>query len=260
MAVVAFSGVNMTAQDKIELASRAYQDGKYSEATDIYNEIAKEKGLSATLLANMGNAYAKAGDFGHALICYERSLLLDPSDKVVKNNKAYILSKVEDGNKANAKGNNIFVVADEPSFFSRLKHYITHSHTSDTWAIWGSASFVLMCGCIALYIFMREVLLRKVGFFGAIVLVFLCIVFMSFSYASAKASQAHDQGVITGFKVTLLSEPFTSAKATGTPLERGTKLDILETESDQRGNVEWYKVRLNSEFAGWIQASEFEII
>ena len=56
------------------------------------------------------------------------------------------------------------------------------------------------------------------------------------------------------------TEPFSSAKAVGTPLERGTPLDILESENSQDGTIEWYKVRLNSEFAGWIQASDFEVI
>lgn len=259
-AIMAFSGINIYSQNKLELATKAYKDGKYAEAAALYGEIAKEKGVSAALLANMGNAYAKAGDYGQAFLCYERSLYLDPSDKSVRNNRAYILSKIEDGNKANAKGKNISVVADEPSFFAKLRHYITHSHTSNTWAIWGGISFVLLCACVALYIFRQEVLLKKIGFFSAIGLVVLCICFMSFSFASARACQAHNQGVITGFKVTLLTEPFSSAKASGTPLERGTKLDVLETETDQNGKVEWYKVRLNSEFAGWIPASEFEII
>ena len=121
-------------QVSIEDAKRAYDEGKYAEAAQMYESIAKEKGTSAELLANMGNAYAKAGDYGHAFLCYERSLYLDPSDKSVRSNRAYILSKIEDANKANAKGKKISVVSDEPSFLMRLKHYITHSHTSDTWA------------------------------------------------------------------------------------------------------------------------------
>ena len=86
-------------------------------------------------------------------------------------------------------------VADEPSFFSRVKRYVTYSHTSDTWAVWGAVSFVLLCGCIALYIFRTEVLLRKIGFFGGLSLLVLCVVFMTFSFASAKACQSHDRGV-----------------------------------------------------------------
>lgn len=258
--MVVFSSSAIAQPRLLKDAEKAYGEGRYADAAAIYESIAKEQGVSAELYANMGNAYAKAGDYGHAFLCYERSLYLDPSDKQVRNNRAYILSKIEDGNKANAKGKKISVTTDEPSFFLRLKHYITHSHTSDTWAQWGAAMFVLLCVCIALYIFRQEIWIRKTGFFGAIAFFALCIVFMSFSFASASACKAHNQGVITGFKVTLLAEPFTSSKATGTPLERGTKLDILETETDQNGAPLWYKVRLNSEFAGWVPAGEFEVI
>lgn len=244
----------------LDSAAAAYKEGKYAEAAAIYQQIASEEGVSAELYANMGNAYAKAGDYGHAFLCYERSLYLNPSDKEVRNNRAYILSKIEDGNKANAKGKKISVVEDSPTFFSRFKEYVTHSHTSDTWAIWGGVSFVLLCGCIALYIFSKEVLARKAGFFGGIVLIVACAVFMTFSFASAKACNTHNQGVITGFKVTLLSEPYSSAKTSGTPLERGTRLYILDTDTDKEGAVQWYKVRLNSEFAGWIQSKDFEVI
>ncbi len=260
LGLLSISNFNIFAENTLEAAEKAYKAGNYAEAAEIYNVISKEKGTSAELLANMGNAYAKAGDYGQAFLCYERSLYLDPSDETVRNNRAYILSKIEDGNKANAKGKNISVVPDEPSFLYKLKHYVTHSHTSDTWALWGGVSFVLLCGCIAVYIFRQEVLLRKIGFFGAIALVVLCALFMAFSFASAKACMSHNQGVVTGFKVTLLTEPFTSSKGSGTPLERGTRLDILERETDASGKVEWYKVRLNSELAGWISASEFEVI
>lgn len=260
IAVLAGSCIYSFAGNSSAQAEKAYSEGRYAEAAEIYHRISKEYGVSAPLLANMGNVYAKAGDYGHALLYYERSLRLNPSDKSVKSNRAYILSKIEDGNKANAKGKNVSVVAEQPSFFSGIKHYISYGHTSNTWAIWGGVSFVLLCVCIALYVFRSEVLLRKTGFFGAIVLIVFCVVFMSFSFISARASQEHDQGVITGFKVSLLTEPFSSSKPSGTPLERGTRLDILEKEANTKGNIEWYKVRLNSDFVGWIHASEFEVI
>lgn len=246
--------------NSLENARKAYEAGRYLECAEIYDSISKADGVSAALLANMGNAYAKAGDYGHAFLCYERSLYLDPSNKEVRNNRAFILSKIEDGNIANAKGKNISVVSDQPTFFTRLKNYITHSHTSNTWAIWGGVFFVLVCGCIAIYLFRKEVLVRKIGFFGAIAFFALSVIFMLFSIASAKECDTHNQGVIVGYKVLLMTEPLNSSKTTGTPLERGTKLDILEMETDNDGKVEWYKVRLNSEFAGWIQASEFEVI
>lgn len=253
-------GFSLKAQTPLDSASMLYEQGRYAEAAAEYEKVVRENGTSASLLANLGNAYAKLGDYGKAMVCYERSLRLNPSDSKVRNNRAYIVSKVEDGNKANAKGKNISVMPDEQGFFSNLKTYITHSHTSNTWAVWGAICFVLLICCLALYIFREEVLIRKIGFFGSMISLGLCIVFVAFSFASAKACSTHNDGVVTGFKVSLLAEPFTTSKTTGIPLERGTKVDILEREKGEEGKTEWYKVRLNSEIAGWLQASDLEEI
>ncbi len=246
--------------DRIDSASVAYKEGRFAEAIELYNRVVESDGVSAALMANMGNAYAKAGDYGKAMLCYERSLRLDPSDGNVRNNRAYIVSKIEDGNKANAKGKNLSVVPDEPTFFTNIKDYITHSHSSDTWAIWGAICFLLVLVCLAMYLFRSEIIVRKIGFFGSMVLVGLCIIFICFSFASARACTSHDEGVITGYKVILLSEPFTTAKPSSSPLVRGTKVDILERETNQGDKVEWYKVRLNSDYAGWIQSTDLEEI
>lgn len=257
---IMFSVLEAGAVSSLDSARNAYESGRYADAIRIYKNVEKSKGTSAALLANLGNAYVKTGDYGNAFVSYERSLRLDPSNKEVRNNRAYILSKIEDANMANAKGKKVSVVPDEPTFFTKVRHYMTHSHTSNTWAIWAGVSFVLLCGCIALYVFASTVYLRKIGFFGGITMIVLCIAFLIFSFSSAKACDTHEDGVVTGFKVTLLTEPYSSAKPSGTPLVKGTKLSIIERETGAGGKVEWYKVRLNSDFVGWIQASDFEII
>lgn len=259
--ISAIAPLHICAQSpSLEEAAKAYDAGEYIKSASIYEEIAKQIGVSPELYANMGNAYAKAGDYGHAFLCYERGLYLNPSDKEMRNNRAYILSKIEDGNKANAKGKKISVTPDSPSFFSKVGEYVKHSHTSNTWAIWGGICFVLLCGCVAIYFFCQEVLARKIGFFGGFGLAFLTILFLWFSFASAKACMSHNQGVIMGYKVTLLTEPFSTAKQSSIPLERGTKLDVIDIEKGKDEKPEWYKVRLNSDIIGWIPSTEFEVI
>lgn len=241
-------------------ATESYNKGEYAQAAALFEELASTSGVSAELYANLGNAYAKTGDYGHAILNYERSLYLNPSDKEVRNNRAYIYSKIEDGNKANAKGKKISVTPDTPSFFSKLGDYIKHSHTSNTWAICGGVCFVLLCGCIALYIFRREVIIRKIGFFGGFGFAFLTSLFIWFAFASAAACNEHNQGVIMGYKVSLMAEPLATSKQSSIPLERGSKLDVIEIEIGKDQKPEWYKVRLNSDIIGWIPASDFEII
>lgn len=244
----------------LDSAGSAYTSGNYTKAIEQYEECIKQFGTSPQLLANLGNAYAKAGDYGRAFLNYERALYLNPSDKEVRNNRAYIVSKIEDANKANAGGKKISVVPDKPGFFTQLATYLKHSQKSNTWAVWGVISFVLLCGCVSVYYFRDEVLIRKIGFFGGIGMLVLCIIFNVLSFVTAKASSINNEGIIIEFKTSLKSEPYESSKTVGIPLVRGTKMTILETQQEEGQNVKWYKVRLNSDIAGWIKSKDFEII
>ena len=113
----------------LEEAQKAYTDGDFAQAAAIYEEVAAEKGVSVPLLTNMGNAYFKTGDYGHAMLCYRRALRIDPSDTQAKDNISYIESKVEDNNKAEAKGKKVSVAPEDRSFFSSVRRYIVYSHS-----------------------------------------------------------------------------------------------------------------------------------
>lgn len=253
-------GVGLYAASPLDSASTAYEKGEYAKSAEIYEKVAREHGVSENLLLNMGNAYVRAGDYGKAMLCYERSLRLDPSNKEVRENVKYIQSKIEDNNRADAREKKVSVTPEDNSFFSNVKDFIVHRYTSNTWAVWSAVMFVLTCICVALYIFMQEVLLRKVGFFGAMITFGICLVTMIFSIMAAKNSKIKETGVITAYKVTLLSEPYTNAKTNGYPLNRGTRLDILDSDESEDSVSTWYKVRLNSDYIGWIKAGDFEPI
>lgn len=244
----------------LDSAAKAYTNSDYSRAIGIYENCLMTYGTSAELLANLGNAYAKAGDYGRAFLNYERSLYLNPSDKEVRNNRAYIVSKIEDANKANAGGKKISVTPDKPGFFTQLGMFLKHSRKSNTWAVWGVVTFILLCGCVALYYFREEVLMRKIGFFGGIGMLVLCIIFNVLAFTTADTYNSTNEGVIIEFKTSLKAEPFETAKTVGIPLVRGTKMTILETHAENAKGVIWYKVRLNSDIAGWIKSQDFEII
>lgn len=248
------------AQNTPEDAAAAYAAGDYSKCIGIYKNLQERYGDSAPLLANMGNAYVKAGDYGNAMLCYRRSLMLSPGNDEVKENINYIQNRVSDSNKADSKGKNISVLPEDKPFFSSLRDSIAYGHTSNSWAIAGAVFFVLVCGCLALYIFMSDVIARKIGFFGAIICACVCVVMMIFAFVGASAASRHDRGVVTGYKVTLLDQPFITAKPVSLPLNRGTELEIMTSDPADDASSSWYKVRLNQDYAGWIRGDEFEPI
>lgn len=244
----------------LEEAQKAYADGDFAQAAAMYENVAAEKGVSAPLLTNMGNAYFKTGDFGHAMLCYRRALRIDPSDTQAKENIAYITSKVEDNNKAEAKGKKVSVTPEDRSFFSSIRRYIVFSHSSDTWALWAGCLFVLTCICGALYIFASGVLVRKIGFFGGFIAFGCSVITLLFALVNASDRKKSEEGVVTAYKVQLLTEPHKDAKANVNPLTRGTVLTIQEEEQEDADSLKWYRVRLNSDYSGWIDANDFQPI
>lgn len=237
-----------------------YQKGEYSKAAEEYLKIEKENGSSASLYFNLANCYVETGDYAHAMLYYSRAHRLAPADKEIKNNLNYLASKVEDSNRAELHGKKLSVVPDNETFFQTADRMIAADVLSNTWATWSAMAFVLFLGCVALYLFCSNVLLRKTGFFGGISLLFLSGIFIIFAFMAASKAESRDRGVLMAYKTELLVEPSSDAKAASTQLCQGTCFDIIAEETDVQGVSTWYKVRLNSNFEGWVKSQDVEII
>lgn len=241
-------------------ADSAYNNSNFAHAAEIYESVAKQYGVNAELLCNMGNAYVKAGDYGHAMLDYKRALKLEPSNKVAKQNVDYLLSKIADNNRAELKGKKVSVDPDEVSFLASVRDALTLGVTTNTWALCAMIAFLLTVICVAGYLFFHNVLLRKFGFFGGISLLACAAIFLILAFASNNAQQNRSEGVITAYKVQLYTEPTTDSKASVNQLTRGTIMKVLDSKSADNHADVWYKVKLNSDFIGWLPADSFELI
>lgn len=254
-------GICQASDDLRQLADSAYLSGNYELAVDAYQELAETKGTSAGLLFNLGNSFYHTGNLGMAMVNWERARRLDPGEKEINANIRYLDGKVEDTNKSLQKGKRMPLNPDEPSFFENLHNILAKNVTSDTWAIWGAVFFLLFAGCAALYMFSKNVGVRKSGFFGGFALLFASLVSVAFSFMSANAFYSEEEGVLTGYKCELLTEPAKPGNEDKDPvLSQGTKVRIISHETNAEGEVTWVKVRLNSSYIGWVKASDVEMI
>lgn len=260
-AILTVSG-NINAAQGVSEADSLYLSGNYTGAIEKYNEVSEEYGVSAPLLYNLGNAYLQAGDYGNAMVSYERAKKLDPSNKRINTNLTYLRGKVEDANKAEQKGKRKKVTEDTPNFFQTIQSSVSQNTASNTWAAWAAGSFLLFAGCVCLYLFSSNVLMRKTGFFGGFILLGFSMIFLVCAYSSAAESENREYGVITGYKVPLMTEPGSSQSEENSEgvLTRGTKVRIISEETDAEGKVTWYKVRLNTDYIGWVTPAELTVI
>lgn len=61
-------------------ANEAYSRHEFALAIDLYEQIIRERGFSTEILYNLANSYAQNGEVGKAVLNYERSLKIDPSN------------------------------------------------------------------------------------------------------------------------------------------------------------------------------------
>src|SRR5438552_16860049 len=79
-ALILSAGPVVFAQSDAEFAkaNQDYAAGHFKEAIDEYESLVRSGQWSANLFYDLGNAYFRAGDFGRAILNYERALALEP--------------------------------------------------------------------------------------------------------------------------------------------------------------------------------------
>lgn len=244
----------------LDMATSLYEKGEYAKAAEAFLAVAEVDGDSPQLLFNLANSYAQIGDLGKAILYYSRAKRLDPTNKEIKNNLEYFVSKVEDSNRAELRGKKTSVVPDHETFFQSVDRFICADFPRNMWATIAAVAFVLLIALIAVYLFCSDVRLRKFGFFGGIVSFFISIACVVFAFMSASYYDSDDKAVLMTYKTELLIEPSSDAKPASNLLCQGTCFEIVAEETDVEGKPTWYKVRLNSDIEGWLRASDIAII
>lgn len=232
-----------------ESADSAYHQKRYQDAIKIY-ESQFEQGTSSDLYYNLGCCYYKMHDVPKAILYFERALMLDASNDDARINLSFVRqkSKIEE----NAPG-------------SVLENIIKESVgmlSSNAWALVAGIAFVVMLLAIAAYIFMDSILWRKVGFFGAGVLLVAFIASMACAFYQRSVVQSHYQAIVMPQSATLSKAPHTpSEKEVAYRLKGGTKVCIVDSVASNLEKKEtWYKVEAPAKEDAWILSTDIEKI
>jgi len=84
------AGEQEKATELFEQANISFTQGKFEQAIEQYSNIINEYGMSASLLYNLANSYAAAGEIGWAVLNYERARHLSPGDADIQGNLAQV--------------------------------------------------------------------------------------------------------------------------------------------------------------------------
>lgn len=75
--------------DPFAAVNKSYEEKKYEKAIEGYESLLKGGIESAALYFNLGNAYFKNGQLGHAILNYMRARGMDPADNDITHNLAF---------------------------------------------------------------------------------------------------------------------------------------------------------------------------
>ena len=227
-----FAALAAGADRAVSAAETAYAQGDYATAVERWSEEARREGMSAGLLAALGNAEWRLGRKGRAMVCWERALLLDPRDPVALAGIRHAL---------NAGGTE----RPAPTWAETYAAFLTE----DSWLILATACFWVA----ALGIILPRLRRRPAGEWNhrtrlaALTLLALCVPGLWGGRSLAA------RAVVRKPEVSLRLTPTTF----GEPLNGVAEGDVLRTGRPFNGHV---RVTTADGKTGWLRADEIEPI
>lgn len=233
-----FSAIQLFAQTDtlFEKGNRHYQKGEYDMALDAYNQLLRSAKITPELLYNIGNTYYKKGNLGLAIVYYEKARLLAPNDDNIKQNLAIANAKVID---------KIDII---PEFFLKrwLRGWI-NLLSSNAWALISLVLFALTLFFLSIYIFSGTRLLKKIGFYFAVILLIFSTITLWNAVKRKKLITRNNTAIIIVPSVNVKSSP----DADGTNvfvLHEGTK--VMVTDSIEN----WKEIKIGNGNKGWLES------
>lgn len=221
-------------------ANDLYAAGNYAEAAAMYQQMLTEQ-PSAVVYYNLGNAYFKQGELSQAILAYERSLRLDPSNKDTRYNLRFAESRITDN------------ITDNRAFF--LSTFLTNVRNlmrEQTWMWISLITFVVFIATLLLFLLSVEPVVRKTGFSIAVITLVLSVFALIAAQSLHQRDTLREEAIITQGIVNAKASPDKSGTELFT-LHEGTKVRITETLG------EWCNVSVGN-YQGWILLSNLERI
>ncbi len=223
-------------------ADDEYKKGNYHQAIKDYEELLK-KGASVSMYYNLGNAYYRTDNITRAVLNYERALLLSPGDNDIRFNLQMARSKTID--KITPKSEMFFV-----TWYKALVNF----NSVDGWARTAVFSIALALVLVLCYLFGQKMLLRKTGFYGAVVFVLLFVFANIFAYEQKCIIERRTGAIITAPSVSLKKLPVSNSEVSAIAHE-GSRVEIIDDTMK-----DWKQVELADGREGWIPTSRIERI
>jgi tetratricopeptide (TPR) repeat protein len=233
-AICIFVAASAFAQTDFDKANQEYAQGHFKEAIAGYETLVRSGPLSANLFYDLGNAYFRTGDFGRAILSYERALALEQHHPEAAAN----LQIARDEARA---------LEMQQSWPERYLQFANVNQYSATAAVgfWAGAF------CIVGLIFTRRRSARVIALLILSLSVFALAIFAI--YEIDHGSKGGALAVVIGSEVQARLATADTANSV-LALPPGSEIKILSTRGD------WVYAALPNNLRGWIPAKSAELV
>lgn len=213
-------------------ANLDYSEGRYQEAVEGYQRMVQAGRWSANLFYDLGNAWFRTGDFGQAILNYERALGLDPHHP-----------------EATA---NLQLARDEARALELRRNWIDRyldAGTTTQYSIAAALTFWLAFFLLLSSFFSKRRSAGRVALIVLSILVYAGAVLAL--YARENGPKGSDLAIVTGKNVEARLATADSAKSV-LALPAGSEIKILSERGD------WIYAALPNDLRGWLPAKTAE--
>ncbi|MEO7099897.1 MAG: tetratricopeptide repeat protein [Luteolibacter sp.] len=219
-------------------ANKLFQSGDFSAAATAYQKCIDTDGPSAALLYNLGNSQYRLGQYGPAILAYERAKLLTPRDPDL----------IANLNLARKTA----TVFDKGSFDPRFEAVLTWlSRNEWSWLVVGAALWIgtlsVVCGVVRISSRgMRRVMIGSMVFAGLLI--------AAGTTALTLRRDEDTRGIVLSKDAAVHLSPFEKAEAIGTP-----GAGRIVHMGEQNGGYFYISVP-GTELHGWMAEKDVEMI
>ncbi len=223
-------------------ANTAYVNANYPRAIELYHSIEDQGLASAKLYYNMGNAYFKTDDMGHAILYYNKALRLSPGDQDIRYNLDVANSYTKD---------RIQVVPE--LFLTRWIRSVRQTISGNAWAVLSLVFFAVMLVAVMAYMLVNSLLFRKIGFFATIVSLLLFVITTSFAVTERRHATSPTEAIVMRASVSVKAAPEKNSTDMFV-LHEGTKVRVGNSVGG------WIEVTIADGNKGWLEERTIEMI
>lgn len=230
------------AQELFSIANDLYINGEFEKAADTYEKIILSGYHLPELYYNLGNAYYRSNKIPHAILNYERAILLAPADEDIKFNLELARMQTRDR------------IEELPGFF--ISNWWKSGRdilSAGQWAIASVAAFISFLVFFSAFLISFSVIVKKFSFWSATFLFFLSVLSFSFGLDRVNYMKNHDTAIVFAPVVPVKSSPDINS-ADLFIIHEGTRVTVEDSIS------EWRAVRLSDGNKGWVRKDAIEMI